>query len=246
MNLPLTSTTAPHPPTPSRGAANDAFVGYVSDGDKLYIDGYEYLSDGLFKNGVSYNVSNANGLATLNAMMKDKTAGKNIVMNLTSDIDFAGKTWTPIDSHADTAFAIKEINGKINTSILTVHTYQNVLLDNVDVINSIITGGYKVAPLIATVYDEKDSAKKAVLKNCDVTDTVVIATSYDFCTTGMVAFVNAGSNEAIEIENCTVTNVEIYAPDVYTAHVAVYTTGSETLFNDVEGVTVTNVTFENT
>ena len=83
------------------------------------------------------------------------------------------------------------------------------------------------------------------LKNCDVENTTVKATSYDFCTTGMVAFVNAGDNDAITFENCTVSNVKLYAPNVYTAHAAVYTTGSETLYNEVEGVTVTNVTFEN-
>jgi hypothetical protein len=136
-------------------------------------------------------------------------------------------------------------NGNINTSILTVQSYQNVLLDNVDVKNSSITGGYKVAPLIGTVYNESSSTVTATLKNCDVEDVTVKATSYDFCTTGMVAFVNAGDNDNIAFENCTVKNVKLYAPNVYTAHAAIYTTGSETLFNEAEGVTVTNVTFEN-
>ena len=136
-------------------------------------------------------------------------------------------------------------NGNINTAILTVQTYQNVLLDNVDVKNSTITGGYKVAPLIGTVYNENESSITAVLKNCDVDNVVVTATSYDFCTTGMVAFVYADNNDKIEFENCTVSNVKLYAPNVYTAHAAIYTTGSDTLFNEAEGVTVTNVTFEN-
>ena len=136
-------------------------------------------------------------------------------------------------------------NGTINTSILTVQTYQNVLLDNVDVKNSSITGGYKVAPLIATVYNENSSTITATLKNCDVEKVIVKATSFDFCTTGMVAFVHAGDNDAIEFENCTVKDVKLYAPNAYSAHAAIYTTGSETLFNEAEGVTVTNVTFEN-
>ncbi|MBR5140194.1 MAG: hypothetical protein IKV16_03980, partial [Clostridia bacterium] len=131
------------------------------------------------------------------------------------------------------------------TSILTVQTYQNVLLDNVDVKNSTIIGGYKVAPLIATVYNESTSTITATLKNCDVENVVVKATSYDFCTTGMVAFVYAADNDKIEFENCTVTDVALYAPNVYTAHAAVYTTGSNTLFDEVPGVIVTNVTFEN-
>ena len=136
-------------------------------------------------------------------------------------------------------------NGSINTSILTVHSYQNVLLDNVDVKNSSITGGYKVAPLIATVYNEGASTITATLKNCDVTNTTVKATSYDFCTTGMVAFVYEDDNDHILFENCSVKNVKLYAPNVYQAHAAVYTAGSDTLYNEVEGVTVENVTFEN-
>ena len=136
-------------------------------------------------------------------------------------------------------------NGSINTSILTVQTYQNVLLDNVDVKNSTIIGGYKVAPLIATVYNESNSTITATLKNCDVENVTVKATSYDFCTTGMVAFVYAGDNDKIEFENCTVKDVKLYAPNVYSAHAAIYTTGSDTLFNEAEGVIVENVTFEN-
>ena len=136
-------------------------------------------------------------------------------------------------------------NGKINTSILTVQSYQNVLLDNVDVKNSSITGGYKVAPLIATVYNESSSTITATLKNCDVYNTTVKATAFDFCTTGMVAFVYAGDNDKIEFSNCTVTDVKLYAPnDSYKAHTAIYTTGSESLYNEADGVTVTNVTFE--
>ncbi len=137
-------------------------------------------------------------------------------------------------------------NGGINTAILVVQTYNNLLLDNVDVVNSSINGGFKVAPFVGTVYNEDaNSTRTATLKNCDVSNTVVKATTYDFCTTGMVAFVNAGDNDKIEFENCTVTDVQLYAPNAYTAHAAVYTTGSSTLFNEVDGVTVTNVTFEN-
>lgn len=251
-----------------------ALFGYAAEGDVVKING-----------GKAYNVYTADELAALNAMMADKTAGRDAVVTLMSDIDFTGKTWTPVDSHADTAFTLSEINGNgytlsnltingqamfkrfagsgdvvikditfdnatvnstaINTSILTVQSYQNVLLDNVDVKNSTISGGYKVAPLIATVYNESSSTVTATLKNCDVSNTTVKATSYDFCTTGMVAFVYADDNDKIEFENCTVSDVTIIAPDdSYDAHAWIYTTGSGTLFNEADGVTVTNCTFE--
>lgn len=248
-------------------------------------EGYTEVAAGLYKNGVKYLVSSAEGLQKMNEMFADKSAGRDAVLELHADIDFAGKTWTPVDSHADAAFEIAEINGNghtisnmtidgqamfsrfagsgdvvvkditfdnatvnstaINTSILTGQSYQNVLLDNVDVKNSAITGSYKVAPLIATVYNESSSTVTATLKNCDVENVTVKATSYDFCTAGMVAFVYADNNDKIEFENCTVKDVKLYAPDdSYKAHAAVYTTGSEGLYNEAEGVTVTNVTFE--
>lgn len=243
------------------------------------------IADGLALNEGIYSVSNANGLAKVNEMMADQSMGKNAVIEITDDIDFTGKIWTPVDSHADKKFNISEIIGnnhtiknltingqamftrfagtgdvtikdvtfenavvtssKLNTSILTVQTYQNILLDNVDVKNSTITGAYKVAPLIATVYNEKESTVTAKLKNCDISDVTVKATAYDFCTSGLVAFVKADDGERIEFENCSVTDVKLMAPDdSYKAHAAVYTQGSGSLFNEAEGVTVTNVTFE--
>ncbi|MEE0864274.1 MAG: hypothetical protein U0L61_03985, partial [Alistipes sp.] len=252
---------------------------------KVTVDGYTWVANGLSKKDGEYYVTNANGLAVLNTMMKNKTAGRGVVVNLSENIDFTGKTWTPVDSHADSAFTFKELNGNghtisnltingqamftrfagsgdvtvknvtfynatvnstsINSSILTVQTYQNVLLDNVDVKNSSINGGYKVAPLIATVYNESSSTITATLKNCDVENVTVKATSYDFCTTGMVAFVYAADNDTIKFENCTVKDVTLKAPnDSYKAHAAIYTTGSDSLYNEAEGVTVTNVTFE--
>ncbi len=247
---------------------------------------YERIMPDYTKNGVEYTVYTAAGLKAMNDMFANKTAGRDAVLILAADIDFTGYTWTTVDSHADTAFEIAEINGNghtisnltingqamfrrfagsgdvvvkditfdnatvnsngtINTSILTAQTYQNVLLDNVDVKNSTITGGYKVAPLIATVYNESSSTITATLKNCDVENVTVKATSYDFCTTGMVAFVYADDNDKIEFENCTVKNVKLYAPNGYTAHAWIYTEGSETLFNEAEGVTVSGCTFEN-
>ena len=137
-------------------------------------------------------------------------------------------------------------SSNLNTSLLTVQTYQNVLLDNVDVKNSTFTGTYKVAPLLATVYNESPSTITATLKNCDVENCSVTCTSYDFCTAGMVAFVYEGDNDRIQFENCTVKDVQLYAkPNGYASHAAIYVNDADTddCFNEAPGVTVTNVTF---
>lgn len=252
----------------------------VDDAKEVYME-LPYSYDG--EN--TYTVYTPLGLSIINAKMADRSLGRDAIVVLANDIDFTGYTWTPVDSHADIAFEIAEINGNghtisnftvngqamfkrfagsgdvvikditfdnatvnstaINTSILTVQTYQNVLLDNVDVKNSTITGGYKVAPLLATVYNESSSTVTATLKNCDVENVTVKATSYDFCTAGMVAFVYADDNDKVVFENCKVKDVKLFAPDdSYKAHAAVYTTGSSSLYDEAEGVTVTNVTFE--
>ena len=241
-------------------------------------DGFNIYPD-YIKEGVKYTVYTAKGLKEVNAMFVNKTAGRDAILNLAADIDFTGYTWTPVDSHADSAFEIAEINGNghtisnlaisgqamftrfagagnvvvkditfdnatvnttgINASIITVQSYQNVLLDNVDVKNSSITGAYKVAPLIGTVYNESPSSViTATLKNCDIDNVTVKATTHDFCTTGMVAFVNAGDNDKIEFENCTIKNLKLSAPNSYRAHAWIYTEGSEDLFDEAEGVTV--------
>ena len=113
--------------------------------------------------------------------------------------------------------------------------------------NSTISGGYKVAPLIATVYDEKDTSITATLKNCDVSDTTVISTKYDFFTCGLVSFVYVTNNDYVEYENCSVTNVELKAVSGgYNYHANIHYTSADTddQINEHPQVKVTNVTFE--
>lgn len=252
---------------------------------KKIIDGKEVIAEGLAKTAdVTYEVSSANGLAALNEMFSKKTVGKNAVINITSDIDFSGKTWTPVDSHADTSTWLSEINGnghtisnltvdgqamftrfagsgdvtiknltfdnatvtsdKLNTSILTVQSYQNVTLNNVDVKNSAISGTYKVAPLIASVYDENPNATKTLtLKNCDVVNTTVKG-SLDFMVCGMIAWVATSEKEAVTFENCTVDNVTLQIPteSEYNSYAYIYSTDGDAAgsVNEAVGVTVTN------
>jgi len=256
-------------------------------------------AEGLYVgNDNDYAVVSADGLVNLNAMMANKTAGENVTVELLADVDMTGKTWTPVDSHADTAFTFAGLNGNghaiknltingqamfkrfagtgdvtvkdvtfynanidstengtvtnnnliINTSILTVQTYQNVLLDNVDVKNSSIMGGYKVAPLIGTVYNESASSITCTVKNCDVSDTVVTSTKYDFFTCGMISFVYTTNNDFVEYENCSITNVQLKARSGgYNYHANIHYTSADTddQINEHPEVKVTNVTFEN-
>ena len=138
-------------------------------------------------------------------------------------------------------------SGSINTSILTVQSYQNVLLDNVDVKNSTITGGYKVAVLIGTVYNEKESTVTATVKNCDIDNCVVKSTSYDFGTCGFIGYVAEGNNDYVVFENSTISNTTLCTTSpYYTLHAFLYYNGEDEpgCINEAEGVTVTNCVFE--
>jgi hypothetical protein len=260
----------------------------VVDGQTLCLAGAELVGEGLWKSGSKYSVINAEGLALINSKMVSRTAGVGITIELLSDIDFIGKTWTEVDSHIDWNSTMNEFNGNnhtisnltingramflrfsnlhdvvvknvsfdnvtinyngINAAVVVGQTYDNVLLENVDVKNSSITGKYKVAALIGSVYDEDKASIVATLKGCDVENTTVKSTNYDFCTAGMVAFVYADNGESAKFEDCTVSNLSIYAkPNGYAYHAAIYTKELNediVLFNEAEGVTVTNVTFE--
>ena len=218
----------------------------------------------------------------MHGLLKNRTAGQNVVINIMADLNCEGFVWTTVDSHVDFGCSVSAINGngytisnltingqamfrrfagsgdvtisnltfdgakvnsnEINTAIIVVQTYQNLFLDNVDVKNSSITGGYKVATLIGTVYNESSSSITATLKNCDVDNCTVTSVTYDFMTCGMVAFVYASDNDKIEFENCTVSNVTLTNKGYvgYNANAFVYTTGSNSCYNEAEGVTVTN------
>ena len=259
------------------------------NGEIANVANAEMVGNGLWKAGSTYSVTNAEGLALLNSKLVENSAGVGVAVEILSDIDFTGKTWTPVRSHIDWKNTVNSFNGNghtiknltingqamftifansadvvfknvifdnakvnggssINCAIIVGQTYNNLRLENVDVKNSTIVGSYKVATLVGTVYNEGSSTITATLKDCDVTTTSVKSTGYDFCTTGMVAFVYTGDNDNIAFENCSISDVKLYGPDNgYALHAAIYTTDADTndLINEAEGVTVENVTFEN-
>ena len=272
-------------------ALEDANIYNVKGSKSVTINGNKMIANGLTKvdGANTYYVYNAAGLAALNAKMADKSAGQGAIVNIMSDIDFAGYTWTTIDSHADTNFYLTAINGNghtisnltvsgqamfsrfagfgdvtitdlafdgakvststINTALIVGHSYQNLLLDNVDVKNSNVTGGYKVAVLVGTVYNENpDSAITATLKNCDVDACTVTSVTYDFMTCGMVAFVYVGDNDTIVFDNSTISNTVLRNTNSggYAYHAFLYYTDApvDDCFNEAEGVTVTDCEFE--
>lgn len=245
------------------------------------------LASGLAKapDSNTYYVSSADGFAALNEMMVNGTAGKSAVINILSDIDFAGHIWTTVDSFEDGSFTLSALNGlghtisnltvsgnamfsrfaghgdvaikdltfanasvnysSINTAIIAGHSYQNVLLDNVDVYNSTVIGGYKVAIYIGTEYNENpNTTVTATLKNCDIANCTVTTTAYDFGTCGFIGFVYEGDLDAAVFENCTISDTTLSTTSpYYDLHAFLYYVDSGECINEADGVVVTNCTF---
>lgn len=242
------------------------------------------VADGLHAYNGEHYVTSAAGLNNLNdALVNGEITAKGMALNLLSDMDMTGYTWTPVDSHADTKFYISEFNGNghtisnltvngqamfnrfsgvndvvvkdltfdnvtvnssaLNSAVLTVQTYQNTLLDNVDVKNSTISGSYKVAALIGSVYDENAaSAKTLTVKNCDV-DNCTIKSNLDFMACGMVAFVYTSDGDSVIFENSTISNTAIMVGSTGYGSVGyVYSIDGNAAgtFDSADGVTVTN------
>lgn len=131
----------------------------------------------------------------------------------------------------------------INVGVVFGQVYTNALIENVKVLNSTVTGNYKVAALVGVVYDESDSrAKTLTIKDCLVQNTTVKATVYDFATCGMVGWVNIADGESVIFENSVLDNCTLdysQANPGYAYHYWGYYTAGETLgVNEQEGLTV--------
>ncbi len=243
-----------------------------NDTKKYYVytaEGFYNLNQMMLNNSLGYNVSieimnnidysdytwsTAMSHTELGFSLKEINGNGHTVSNMTIN---GSAMFSMLSGNGDVS--IKNIifdgaivnSGGTNVAILTSQIYQNTLLENVTIKNSEITGAYKVAPFIGSVWDENNSKSTiATLKDCTVENCAVKATGFDFGTAGMIASVfSVTSNDIVVFEgNNLVKNVNLYAPNNgYTIHANIYTTDADTddLVNEAENVTVENVTFEN-
>ena len=137
----------------------------------------------------------------------------------------------------------KNTTNTLNVSLVTYQVYSDLTLDNVKVINSTFKGAYKVAPLVATVYNENTSTVTLTVKDCTVENCTVEGTAYNFDVCGMVAWVNTADNDRFVFEgNNTVKDVQLIkrngiACDMF----AKIWHDGETAHDTDSNVTVTNV-----
>ena len=218
----------------------------------LLIDGKQYVANGLLKDidANVYYVSNANGLETINAMMTNGSAGKEVVVNLTDDIDFTGKTWTPVDAHYEFNFSLKEFNGNGHTiSNLTVNGpamftrfvcySDDTMIKDVTFDNAIVNGNGSInaAILINHAYSN------VTLDNVDVKNSA-IAGNYKVATLiGTVYDESTGSTVTATLKNCDVSNITVTSNlDFMATGMIAFVYESNNDYAVFENCTVTDVT----
>ena len=131
----------------------------------------------------------------------------------------------------------------VNVGSLVGALYDELLLENVDISNSTVSGNYKVASLVGAVYDEDPSSTVTLtVKDCDISGCTVNS-RLDFMACGMGAFVYVDDGEKVVFENCTLSDTTVKSTyGGYDANALVYSVDGipEGCYNTVEGVTVTN------
>ena len=217
------------------GEASNALYGYVSEGDKVLVDGWETISEGLGYNATlkAYGVSSTTGLVTLsNTTIK---GAEKVV--LTADIDLAGVEFSGLsafnpepnnifDGQGHTVSNWTNESGASDMGFIKgwVGTIKNVTIKNAH----LKTSG-RSAVLAGKVY--------ATIENCHVIDSS-IEDSYWAC--GILAgLYNGGS-----VKNCSVSGSSVKSNGGTGGIVGVMneSAGERGFYN----CTVTNTTVNNT
>ena len=217
------------------GEASNALYGYVAEGDKVLVDGWETISEGLGYNATlkAYGVSSAAGLVTLsNTTIK---GAEKVV--LTADIDLAGVEFSGLnafnpenkntfDGQGHTVSNWTNESGASDMGFIKGWTGT---IKNVTIQNAHLKTGGRSAVLAATVY--------ANIENCHVINSS-IEDSYWAC--GIIAgLYNSGS-----VQNCSVSGSSVKSNGGTGAIVGVMNeTGDKRGFYNC---TVTNTTVNNT
>lgn len=187
--------------TTTKGVASNALCGFVSEGDKLFINGYESVADGVSMKDGEYYISNANGFVWVEAQTDSYFANKTI--KLANDIDMAGvavkpiRIWNPEDKTVFDGQNYTISNMTISNSSTDNQALFNGTLNikNVNVDNANVTGRGYVGVLGGTLYGS--------IENCHVTNSTVYGNYWQVG--GLVGQYDAGTISKSSISNSCIT-----------------------------------------
>lgn len=186
--------------TTIKGESSDVLCGYVSEGDKLLVNGYEHLSSGLGYDSTSktYAISSAEGLVSM-SQIAIKGSEKVI---LTADIDLTDVEFNGLSAFNSEASNIFDGNGhkvsnwtneKGASDMAFIRNWVGTI-KNVTIENATLKTSGRSAVLAANAYVNID--------NCHVVNSHIVD-SYWAC--GVIAgLYNSGSITNCSVDRCSV------------------------------------------
>lgn len=162
------------------GNTFEDFVGYISDGDKLTVDGKEYVAEGVWSWDNAIQLTNLTGLKWLaNEVNVNSNTFSKKTVKLVNDIDLKNEAWTPIGT-SSTAFqgTFDGNNKTISNLYIAGGSYSGLFgnawgaktIKNFTIINANVNGGTYVAAVAGNV--KADSIENiTVTGNVNITGT---------------------------------------------------------------------------
>ncbi|MBQ2855774.1 MAG: hypothetical protein IJE78_01420 [Bacteroidaceae bacterium] len=149
--------------TTAKGSDSDLLCGYIAEGDKLYIDGYEVIADGVLYKDNEYLISTVNGLKWLATTTNGGNTFANKTVKLTANLDLNNEEWTPIGT-SDGFKGTFDGNNHIVSNLLitgnnsTVGLFANTSegeIKNLTVNNAKVSGRLNVGVVAGNPYTSK-------------------------------------------------------------------------------------------
>ena len=146
------------------GEKSEVLCGYISEGDHLFIDGYEVIADGVLNKANEYLIGSVNGLKWLSTTTNAGTTFSGKTVKLTANLDLNNEEWTPIGK-SGAAFQGTFDGQNYTVSNLTITGNKsdvglfgftsNGEIKNLTVKNANVSGYLDVAVVAGTPYTSK-------------------------------------------------------------------------------------------
>ena len=157
--------------TTAKGSDSDLLCGYIAEGGKLYIDGYEVIADGVLNKDNEYLISTVNGLKWLATTTNGGNTFAKKTVKLTANLDLNNEEWTPIgksgaafqgtfDGQNYTVSNLTITGNKSDVGLFGVTS--NGEIKNLTVKNAIVSGYLDVAVVAGTPYTSKYTNVKVI------------------------------------------------------------------------------------
>lgn len=146
-----------------KGVANNSLFGFIAEGDTLFVDGRQYVADGVWLNAGIYEIESTNGLKWFADTVNGGNNFANKTVKLVDNIDLNNEEWAPIGKTGgfngtfdgnDKTVRNLLITGNNSTVGLFGNTY-NGEIKNLTVENAKVSGDLNVGVVAGNPYTSK-------------------------------------------------------------------------------------------